>query len=149
MNSEGRAVAQQDLVRRIAVICTRLVPDDLGVELRFINADRSGLTNLRADAVERFMSELRPDGYTEIGLNLKRKILKPLVYDVITRGGKLERPVFVSIITDGIPGGGDNSSETTNTLRNTIIECMNFLQAKRLPIDCKSQITFHYPFVLF
>lgn len=123
-----RAESQKALVKNMAQICSYLVPDDKGVELRFINANPSGVSNLRADGIERIMAAVQPLGYTAIGLNLREKILRPLIYDVLNRGEKLSRPYLISIITDGIPEGKAGvSRETPGTLKEVIAECADKL----------------------
>ena len=132
---EDRWANQRDLVRRITSICTQLVPDDLGVHLRFINKELShdknkklSHDNLRMDRIESIMSETIANGATEIGLNLRKRILEPMVY-----GKKMDRPIFVSITTDGVPGGPEGSLEKGNTLRNEIIRCQEYLLQEGLP----------------
>ena len=127
MTTDTRVEDQRELVRRIARIATRLVPDGHGVSLQFINHNRELNDNLPADEVEEIVSEVEPDGYTEIGTNLKKKILTPLVYDVL-KAGKLKRPILVSIITDGCPSGDSLSPEKNDTFKNTILECRRFLE---------------------
>jgi len=95
------------LVTRIARIATKIVPDDMaGVDLRFIN--------------DNFAS------------NLRQKILKPLVYDIIdstvsttTSPIPYKRPLLVCIITDGCP-----VNEGQNVLRDEIVMCKRILEAK-------------------
>lgn len=121
-------VSQQNLVQRIASICTQVVPDHLGVHLRFINKEPSNANNLRLDHVKSIMSRIEAGGTTEIGTNLRKRILDPLVYQT-----KMTRPILVSIITDGIPGGAKGSPETKDTLRNEILKCQEFLLTNGLP----------------
>ncbi|KAH8891998.1 ankyrin repeat protein [Thozetella sp. PMI_491] len=125
---EDRWADQGNLARRIASICTEVVPDTIGVHLRFINKKLPEANNLRMDAIEKIMSQTQPSGSTEIGTNLRTQILDPLVYKT-----KMTRPLFVSIITDGIPGGQEPSPERRDTLRNEIIQCQNWLLKKGLP----------------
>ncbi|KAI3316917.1 ankyrin repeat protein [Xylariaceae sp. AK1471] len=124
---EDRISDQRDLVQRIAGICTQIVPDHHGVHLRFINQIRSDANNLREADVERIMSETTAGGATMIGTQLREQILEPLVYNV----PKLTRPVFVSIITDGIPG--PSQYEKRARLMEEILECQNWLQSHDPP----------------
>jgi hypothetical protein len=121
MQSEGRDESQRQLVKRITRITTYIVPDDDGVELRFINSSDGG-SKLRADQVEAIMNRVRPDGATELGTNLVNKILRPMVYDKLP-GKQLRRPLIVSVLTDGRPGGSHNSPERPDTFKKAIIEC--------------------------
>jgi hypothetical protein len=127
-----RMDVQATLVERIASICTRLVPDDLGVHLRFINTKLSTTAeNLRMDGIRAQMSRVQAGGSTEIGTNLRQQILDPFVYN--PPGGKMARPLFVSIITDGIPGGPRGiSPERTDTLKQEILACHKYLRRKGL-----------------
>ncbi|KAH7304135.1 ankyrin repeat protein [Stachybotrys elegans] len=125
---EDRWADQKDLVCRIASICTQVVPDDFGVHLRFINTSLGHDNNLRMSNIEKIMSNIQPRGSTEIGVNLRRRILEPLVYNT-----EMTRPLFVSIVTDGIPKGPPGSHETRDTLRDEIIKCQDWLLANGLP----------------
>jgi hypothetical protein len=141
MQKDNRVVAQRELVRRITEICTILVPADRGIELRFINADRPVLSKLRADHVKAIMAEVSPDGWTEIGLNLKKKILQPLIYDKIDKREKFERPMLISIITDGSPGGEPGrSNEREDTLKQAILECGDKLRNSGYEPECELTI---------
>ncbi|KAJ3551629.1 hypothetical protein NM688_g4591 [Phlebia brevispora] len=115
---ERRYDAQQELVVHIADIATKIVPEDYGVELRFIN-DRT-LSNLQAVQVEAVMKrvKVRDTNLTNLGQGLRQKILKPLVYDILDKGKRLERPLLVCVITDGHP-----YPENTNTFKDAIVEC--------------------------
>jgi len=119
-----------ELVTRIARIATKIVPDDMaGVDLRFINNNFA--SNLSGTEVLQTMKRVWPDGATEIGTNLREKILKPLVYDIIdltvstTSPIPFKRPLLVCIITDGHP-----YPEDRNALRDEIVTCKGKLEAK-------------------
>ncbi|KAI1773221.1 hypothetical protein F4818DRAFT_120986 [Hypoxylon cercidicola] len=129
---EDRMTDQRDLVRRIASICTKIVPDDLGVHLRFINTELPNTDDLRMLDIETIMSQVKAAGCTEIGTNLRERILKPLLYTQYNeRVKKMKRPLFVSIITDGIPYG---RAEKRYTLRDEIIKCQDYLRENGLPL---------------
>ena len=125
---EDRWADQRDLVCRIASICTQVVPDDFGVHLRFINAEVVA-NDLRMSGVEQTMSKVQPGGSTEIGTNLRKRILEPLVYNKT----QMTRPLFISIVTDGVPKGPSGSQETRDTLRDEIIKCQDWLIANDYP----------------
>src|SRR4051812_47974512 len=115
-----RMDAQAELVKRIASICTHLVPEDLGVHLRFINTRLPPpAENLRMDDIRDQMARVSASGGTPIGTSLRQQILDPFVYNV----GNMTRPLFVSIITDGIPTDED-------TFRNEILACRKYLKRK-------------------
>ncbi|EFW98835.1 ankyrin repeat protein [Grosmannia clavigera kw1407] len=123
---EDRIQEQRGLVHRIAGICTRLVPDDKGIHLRFINTRLPDADNLRMADVERIMADVSGAGATQIGTNLRQQILDPFVYQAHANGS-LKRPVFISVITDGVP-----SNEPSFQLQNEIIQCQEFLLEKGL-----------------
>ncbi|PCH33955.1 hypothetical protein WOLCODRAFT_160480 [Wolfiporia cocos MD-104 SS10] len=116
MSFDSRYDSQRELVTRIARIATKIVPDGTGIELRFINSASS--SNLTAEEVDAAVAAVSPGGGTRIGMTLRQKILQPLVYDVIERGQKLQRPLLVCAITDGCPMG-----EPTDAFKRVIIDC--------------------------
>lgn len=120
---------QKDIVRRIARISTSVVPPGHGTSLQFINFVRdihdNKLNLLQVDAI---MNSVEPKGHTEIGANLKKKILKPLVYDVVKNNKRLERPILVSCITDGCP-----SDKDPNTFKMEVLKCIKFLEKHGYP----------------
>ena len=82
MSDENRYEYLIQLVTRIARIATKIVPDHMaGVDLRFINNNLA--SNLSEAEVLQTMKNVWPSGVTEIGTNLRKKILQPLVYDMI------------------------------------------------------------------
>ena len=130
MSGEDRYEYLIQLVVRIARIATKIVPDDMaGVDLRFINNDLA--SNLSDKEVLQAMRRVWPNGWTEIGTNLRKKILKPLVYDMIDSNTSsispipFKRPLLVCIITDGNP-----QPEGRNVLRDEILTCKQKLVAK-------------------
>ncbi|OTB11275.1 hypothetical protein K445DRAFT_307398 [Daldinia sp. EC12] len=133
-DGEDRMGDQRDLVERVARICTKIVPDDLGVHLRFINNQPGNTDNLKMDEIQNIMTQVTPGGCTEIGIQLRERILKPLLYSQYNENVKnLTRPLLISIITDGIPFGGRGSPETRNTLRDEIKRCQEYLLENGLP----------------
>ncbi|KAE8147149.1 ankyrin repeat-containing domain protein [Aspergillus avenaceus] len=137
MNQDGRAEGQRALVKRITNVATRLVPQNNGVHLRFINRDDTTANNLRQSDIEQRM-QFTPTGSSEIGTNLRTKILQPFVYDVLS-SGVLERPILVMTITDGCPEGED-----TLEFRNAVVKCTEWLSMGSYEEDavmfCLSQI---------
>ncbi|KAI8963485.1 hypothetical protein F5Y11DRAFT_319384 [Daldinia sp. FL1419] len=133
-DGEDRMGDQRNLVRRVASICTKIVPDELGVHLRFINSKPANTDNLRMEQIQDIMNQVRPLGCTEIGTQLCDRILQPLLYSRYNDDVKaLKRPLFISIITDGVPYGGNRSLETRSTLRDEIKKCQEYLLENGLP----------------
>ncbi|KAL7762544.1 hypothetical protein ACKLNR_009079 [Fusarium oxysporum f. sp. zingiberi] len=121
-----RMEAMRSLVQRMSSIATRLVPDGSGAHLRFINSDYQG-DDLTADQIDSHM-QFQPMGGTNIGTNLKKKVLEPLVFKKLDKDGKLDRPFLVLTITDGEP-----SPEPVDTFKKTIEECGRRLDQKDYP----------------
>ncbi|PCH33965.1 hypothetical protein WOLCODRAFT_141893 [Wolfiporia cocos MD-104 SS10] len=122
MDKHDRYEHQRELVSRIARIATKIVPDDMGVELRFINAPNPA-PNLSAAHIDAAVRMVRPSGGTKIGTVLKDKILQPLVYDILSDPQqKLHRPLLVCTITDGCP-----SAEAADLFQQTIYQCKRSL----------------------
>jgi hypothetical protein len=116
-STETRMDAQRTLVKRMASIATRLVPDGHGAHLRFINKKTPNLNDLDESQINENM-KFKPAGATPIGTQIKEKILKPFVYDVLDAGNTLQRPYLILTITDGSPYNEDN-----DTFKNAIVEC--------------------------
>ncbi|KAB8254988.1 hypothetical protein BDV32DRAFT_131471 [Aspergillus pseudonomiae] len=128
MKDDQRKDRLNDLAQRITSITTRVVPDNEGIELRFINAKTTGqMSKPKVEEINTIMEKIPFDGWTEIGTNLKKKVLQDYVYKHLD-AGTLQRPVLVSIITDGQPNGDRNSKETTETLQRVIAECGRTLE---------------------
>ncbi|RYP38837.1 hypothetical protein DL767_002399 [Monosporascus sp. MG133] len=117
---------QASMVERISRVATKLVPDELGVDLLFIN-HKKVFTNLREEEIKENIQKVNPRGGTPIGTNLERKILKPLIYEPLEKEG-LQRPFLISIITDGWPSGEDEDK-----LKNVIRECKWKLDKAKYP----------------
>ncbi|KAI1346929.1 hypothetical protein F5Y01DRAFT_261316 [Xylaria sp. FL0043] len=126
---EERWKKQKALALRIALITTRILPDGEGVALVFINKKSDGRLNLDFAGIEKGIDETETRGDTPIGTNLKNKILDPMIYSKL-RNETIERPLLISIITDGSP-----SNEARDTLANAIVECGNKLVNAGLPRD--------------
>ncbi|RBQ65262.1 hypothetical protein FVER14953_00245 [Fusarium verticillioides] len=131
LDADGKVVgtrmeAMRGLVQRMARIATRLVPDNSGAHIRFINSDDQG-NDLTADQIDARI-QFQPGGGTNIGTNLKKKVLEPLVFKKLDQDGKLDRPFLVLTITDGEP-----SPEPVDTFKKTIEECGRRLEQKDYP----------------
>ena len=111
------------LVKRMSRICTRLVPAGTGVELRFVNSNIAG--QYKANEIEKLLKDISLKAGSKLGTRLDAKILTPLVYDVINRGDRLQRPILVCTITDGNPFG-----EPASLFKASILRCREFLVEK-------------------
>lgn len=129
MKREDRWENQKKLIKQITQITTRILPEGEGVALRFINRDVDNASNLTLAEIGKILDPMpwQPGGNTEIGTYLRSKILQPLVYSKI-KDKTLERPLLISIITDGMPEPEDKSK-----LANAIVECGNALQSADYP----------------
>lgn len=101
--------------------------------MRFIDQDvgANNSSNLDLRSLGGILNSMSPNGDTAIGINLRSKILQPLVYDKLATK-TLKRPLLVSIITEGDPSGEDKDE-----LANAIVECGNRLVEARYPRDSK------------
>ncbi|KAF2795304.1 hypothetical protein K505DRAFT_240148 [Melanomma pulvis-pyrius CBS 109.77] len=123
----SRAHAQVELVKRMTRLCATIVPDDEGVDLFYIHSD--GALNAREDKISEVMNKKKPSRGTPVGTKLKEKILEPFVYQVLKGADKkFQRPLLVTIITDGAP-----SNEQDNTFENAILECIKELRRLGYP----------------
>ena len=126
MAADDRYLKQRDLVSRIARIATKIVPDDLGVELRFINS-RITKSNMTTDQIDQTLESVSPRGGTKIGTTLKNDILKPFVYDRLADAkDPFKRPYLVCVITDGEP-----TNEPQSTFKDAIVECRTTLDSHK------------------
>ena len=116
------------MVKRISRIATMLVPEGVGVDLRFINHDEI-FTDLREDEINRAVNKvsLSYSGGTKLGKGLEERILKPLVYEPLD-AGTLKRPLLISIITDGEP-----TDDPVNRFQQAILLCKQKLAKKNYP----------------
>jgi hypothetical protein len=127
MRLDNRFGAQKELVKRIAQVTTRIIPDDEGVDIAFINSRISGTKLREADVNDKIDALGVPRGTTQLGHMLRRRVLQPMVYDVLDRKERLERPILISVITDGAPGGGQ---ERRDTFMKVLLECKDKLVAE-------------------
>lgn len=123
---------QKELVKRVTEITTQILPDDEGVVLRFINQNVENSSYLTPQEVNETLERIQckeKDNHTKIGQSLKAKILRPLVYSKLD-AKSLEKPLLISVITDGIP-----NQEPTSELANAIIDCGDKLEHAGYPRD--------------
>ncbi|KAK0517141.1 hypothetical protein JMJ35_000296 [Cladonia borealis] len=120
---EQHIPALRDTLRRVAYFATRLQPK--GIAIRFLNHHEGigksfdDLTD--AHDVDMKVASVPFQGNTRLGEVLDAKIVQPMILKKV-QSGKLERPVFVVIITDGQP-----TNEHPGSLRNTIRNCKEVL----------------------
>lgn len=135
--STSRWDNQKKLVEQISKVTTMVLPDGEGVALRFINQDVDDSSSLSLEGIGQIIENMKwqDEGNTQIGTYLRSKILQPLVYNRID-AGNLERPLLISILTDGKP-----SYEEEDTLVNVIVDCGRKLEDARLPRESKIPFT--------
>lgn len=115
--------ALENLVQKIASVATRAIPDDRGVHLRFINR-REMFDDVNPCHLPEKMRFV-PEGATQLGTQLKDKILQPLVYDRVDKGENLPHPYLILTITDGVP-----NNEARDSFKNNIQACGRYLEGK-------------------
>ncbi|KID73863.1 ankyrin repeat protein, partial [Metarhizium brunneum ARSEF 3297] len=122
-----RMDAQRALVKRMASIATRLVPDGTGAHLRFINSNNGG-DNLTQQ--QQFDQKMPTEGQggTNIGGSLHDKVLDPLIYEKLKSKTKLSRPFLIITVTDGCP-----DPENVDVFKNSIITCLKWLDSYQYP----------------
>ncbi|KAF7331102.1 putative ankyrin repeat protein [Mycena venus] len=114
MKRDGRWDAQVRLVKKIAQITTRILPEG---------------RRRRAAEIGGIMDKMswQPNGDTAIGTYLRSKILEPLVYSKL-HPQSLARPLLISVITDGMP-----SREKDEAFVEAIKECGDKLKQAGYP----------------
>jgi hypothetical protein len=111
----------------MAQLCTKIVPDNEGVDLFYIHND--GVRNKREAEIEEYMKKVRGNAGTPIGTKLQNKILDPFVYSVLQGSNKqFQRPLFITIITDGSPTG-----EVKGVLEKAVLGCIEELKKNGYP----------------
>lgn len=123
--NDDRKKQLKSIVKRIASITTKIVPTGGGIELRFINAKTTDeMSKPNVTKVDEIIDSARFRGETPIGTRLKQKVLEDLVYAPL-REDRLNRPILVSIITDGEP-----TPEKPDYIQKVISECVRELDKK-------------------
>ncbi|CDW97565.1 hypothetical protein [Sporisorium scitamineum] len=110
MRSEGtrRRDALAGILKRAADAAARFDPD--GMEVAWMNAPAQQRIHNVAEA-DQLTSRCAYDGRaTPMGSSLESKILQPLVLSPATQG-RLQKPAFVLVITDGRPTGSSEKGE--------------------------------------
>jgi len=118
------------IVSRVAFAASLF--DDDGIQVRFMNSRVEGNGLKTEQDAMNLINQVRFSGLTPLGTNLNNKILEPLVLGP-ARANRLQKPVLVIAITDGIPGG-----EARETLTNVIINSCNVLRSTRYGADALS-----------
>ena len=99
--------------------------DGHGISIRFLNYKKDAhMNNLTClSDIDRAIAEVPFSGITELGHQLRQKILEPFLIDPIQRKNRrLRKPLLVTIITDGDPCG-----EPRDELKRTILWCKKFM----------------------
>jgi hypothetical protein len=126
----SRASDQVELVKRMARLCTKIVPDDTGVDLFYIHSN--GVLEAREDELVETMKQTYTNKNTPIGTRLQQKILEPFVYQVLEGADKtFQRPLLIVIITDGGPNGEENDDD--KTFEKAILDCIDQLKKHGYP----------------
>ncbi|UKZ56976.1 hypothetical protein TrVGV298_010824 [Trichoderma virens] len=102
---------------------------DEGVAICFINQDVNDATNLTLDQIVKMLEPMKEKrgGDTETGTTLRKKILEPMVYKKLSEKN-FERPLLISILTDGQPSG-----EKKTEFVDAVLECGQRLEEAGYP----------------
>ncbi|KAI0394330.1 hypothetical protein F5Y17DRAFT_427993 [Xylariaceae sp. FL0594] len=114
-----RIKAMRTFMKGIAKISCLFDPD--GVAIRFLNHSEKFDSVTQEATIDRIVSRVSFSGGTQIGTQLKKKIIDPLVVKP-AQAGRLKKPVLVIIVTDGEPTGEDPGA-----LKSTILYAMHAL----------------------
>jgi len=97
---EERYSTLKSVVRRIARIAAAYNPT--GIKIRFINSQKDPGFNgiVTEEQVETCLDAVQPENGTALGTKLFEKVVRPLIVEKAKRG-ELDKPVVVSIVTDG------------------------------------------------
>ncbi|KAE8419971.1 hypothetical protein BDV36DRAFT_293622 [Aspergillus pseudocaelatus] len=128
--SSKRVDAAKVLVGELMDILSWVNPDAMkGIgttSIRFINRDVGNADNLTVDQVKEHMRQMTLPGGTDLGTNLRSKILDPLIYNPINAKQNLRAPYLIMTIGDGVP-----TPEPKDTFRNEIVSAANFLKGAK------------------
>ena len=97
-----------------------------GISLRFINHQNDGQMNniTSVSEIEKAISKVQFSGGTALGTQLRRKVLEPFLVDRLERQKrKLDKPLLITIITDGEP-----NDEDKDELKETILWCKKYME---------------------
>ncbi|UKZ82711.1 hypothetical protein TrVFT333_010506 [Trichoderma virens FT-333] len=110
-------------------ILERFFKADEGVAICFINQDVNDATNLTLDQIVKMLEPMKEKrgGDTETGTTLRKKILEPMVYKKLSEKN-FERPLLISILTDGQPSG-----EKKTEFVDAVLECGQRLEEAGYP----------------
>lgn len=138
MLQDTRFEDQKSVVQRVSRIARTY--NRSGLSLRFINfEDDENYNHLSQDEINGVMSKVFPSGSTKLGTKLLEKVLFPFVLNPARRMA-LNKPVLISIITDGEP-----TDENVDTLKHAILACKSELgkcvNSRGLPYG-RSAVTF-------
>ncbi|CAG8891156.1 unnamed protein product [Penicillium egyptiacum] len=122
MKDDDRMSRQSFMVERMARLITDAAPEEGAlVHLRFINKNDK-FDNLKPSELASKMN-FTPDGATQLGTNLKNKVLNDFLYSPVNSGNVLQRPLLILTVTDGCP-----NQEPTETFEKEIRASLDFLR---------------------
>jgi len=100
MKLDGRYDMMRKTILKISDVCTAF--RDEGISIKFLNfkedKDYNGIRDRRR--LDEVICNIHPKGGTRLGTVLRNKIIEPLIIQK-AKEKSLERPVLVTIITDG------------------------------------------------
>ncbi|KAK4704861.1 hypothetical protein P7C70_g1351, partial [Phenoliferia sp. Uapishka_3] len=118
------------IVSRVAMAASLFDQD--GIQVRFMNSKIEGNNINSEQAALALVSQVKFSGLTPLGTSLNNKILEPLILGP-ARQGRLQKPVLVICVTDGVPGGEDRY-----TIVKAITNAARTLQQTRYGSDAVS-----------
>lgn len=101
------------ILKEVSKIATLF--DDDGILIRFLNSNQEfNSIKSEQEAIDA-ITNINFSGTTPLGINLTKKILEPIVYN-LARSNSLVKPILIIIITDGEP---DNKNDVRNAIYNS------------------------------
>ncbi|PUU74221.1 hypothetical protein B9Z19DRAFT_1033548 [Tuber borchii] len=129
MKLDGRYDMMRKTILKISDVCTAF--RDEGISIKFLNFKGDKDYNYIHDRerLDEVIRNIHPKGGTRLGTVLRNKIIEPLIIEK-AKEKSLERPVLVTIITDGQPAGEDRGE-----LKRTMLNCKKELAGLAGPSD--------------
>lgn len=134
-----RACENGDRIEDMKLIVSRAaflggILDSDGIQVRFMNSDIKGENLRNEQQVFSMIQQVRFEGITPLGTELKKKVIEPLVKHP-AKHNQLRKPVLIITITDGEPVG-----ESPKTIFKVVEEVKkDFLKSKYRPGACSFQ----------
>ncbi|KAG0125119.1 hypothetical protein HOY82DRAFT_164836 [Tuber indicum] len=129
MKHDDRYETMRKTVLKISDVCTAF--RDEGISVKFLNfkGDKNYNSICDRETLDQVVSSVSPKGGTRLGTVLRNKIVGPLIIQK-AKEKLLDKPVLVTIITDGQPAG-----ETRGELKRTILNCKRELAGLKGPTE--------------